>query len=287
MNSSRNVPDQREGPDDRRSGWSLRLPRIRFIRPLVYLAVGAVVVFSVLGWYRNWRLGADIVERDKVIAVMEAREDSASAVLDSVMVVKTADSTVAAATERQLAVVGVRLDKALRTLSRRPVRVVRVPGEPPVIVIDGVPANPEEIATTIDRCNTLAAECADFRAKARLDSIADAAHVATLEGVIVKHEEKDVLQAQTDSTKDKQIVALKKRTSGHPFTFTVGPSMLYRMDPCGGSTSSDPVEVEETGVTISVQTSTPCTRLVYGLGITGGLDLVWFIGKVGNILRIF
>jgi len=87
-------------------------------------------------------------------------------------------------------------------------------------------------------------------------------------------------QAATIDTMQVQIGALKKRGSRKPFTFTLGPSVIYDMAPCGGSTS---VQFDDVAVT----TSESCNRLAYGIGITGGLDLIWLTETIGKLLRFF
>jgi uncharacterized coiled-coil protein SlyX len=271
------MEDRREGEDDRRGGFHLRLPRIRFLRPLVYLAVAAVVAMVVLGWWNYWRLGAEIVERDKIIAVFEDSVAAQSDTIAGLRVIVVETDTALVRSRRETARVNKRVSVLLTTLSERPTQVIRVPGQPPVIVIDGEPATPEQIAGKVERCNTLAVACADLQVRYSLDSIAADSTIAARDDVIEGHVEKDRLQAQVDSTKDEQITALKKRSAGRPFTVVLGPGLLYDLGGCPETT----VQTEYfDGFTTTTTSNGSCDKIKYGIGITAGLDLVWLTDKL-------
>ncbi len=280
-----NFSKEREGPDDRRSGWSLRLPRIRFLRPLLYAAVVVGLVLLIAGWWQNWRLGAEIVERDGVIAAqtdtIEVHNDSINVLL---VVVVEGDRARA-----EVDVAHTKTKKKLRsaeiTLAARPTRVIRVPGDPIVRVITAngdTTQVTEELAGFVEACNALAITCADYRVAAELKHTADSISIIQRDDVNTAHIVKDTAQAALDSTKTEQIKALKRRSAGSPITVVLGPGVYYDM------TSCEAVVVVSDEFASAVATQ-DCPTFRWGIGVTGGLDLIWTVDKlvwVGKVVGL-
>lgn len=276
--------ERREGEEDRRSSWHLRLPKIRFLRPLLYAVVLGGVLLLLIGWWRNWRLGAEIVERDRVIAeqttVVEERDETINVLLVVVEEGDAARVEADAAHEQTKR----KLRSAERTLAARPTRVIRVPGDPIVRVITAngdTTQVTEELADFVEACNTLAVTCADYRVAAELKHTADSISIFQRDDVIAGHVAKDSSQAALDSTKTEQIKALKKRSAGSPIAVALGPGIYYDMTSCTATVFvSDP----ETG-TSAVGTQ-DCPTFRWGVGITGGLDLVWTVDKLVWVAKL-
>ncbi len=275
---------QEDAPADRRSGFHLRLPKWRFIKPLLYAAVTVFVVVTIYGWFTNWRLGADIVERDGVIAAYKDSVETANAVKDSLVVVVSQGDSARARQDSAMARVDRRVTVLLATLSQRPTQVIRLPGETDTVTLvvigeDTTTVTPE-IGERLEACNTLAVTCADLQVAARLKATADSTSIAQRDDVILAHEKKDTLQATKDSVQTEQITALKKRSAGSPITVVLGPGIYYDM------TSCEAVVVVSDEFASAVATQ-DCPTIRWGIGVTGGLDLIWSVGKVVAGFRLF
>lgn len=245
--------------------------------------IWALALIQVGQCVNYWNQDGEIKDRDGHIEELAARVDSAESV---VVVAEERADTAEAAEERANA----RADSTMLahtehvpTVIYRTITVgepgqggVTTPETVAIVTIDSVPYPvPVPVGQSLERCVAAANDCQAARDSADISEAADS---------VVIHEKTVLIgfQAAQIDTMEVQIEALRRRGDHSPFTVVLGPGVFYDMTSCEAVVvANDP----ETGA--SAVATQDCPTFRWGIGVTGGLDLVWTVNTIGRAFSIF